>query len=122
MTDIATDRKNKDFKLIESVVVEVGDTIDITGLAADYPHNFLGVQFFSDAAGLVPATPGAGTGTITIETINNENVFEAIPDSVIDATLPTTVSWDANTKSFRVVPAGITTATHWKAVWTGNRN
>ncbi len=116
-----TRRKNKDFALVESVVVAVADTIDLTGLDSDFPHNFLGVQFFSDAAGLVPVTPGAGSGVVTVETINNENVFESIPDSTIDATAPSTVSWDANSKSVRIVPAGITTATHWKAVWTGNR-
>lgn len=121
MTDIAKRHKNKDFTLVESEVVAVADTIDLTGLAADYPHNFLGVQFFADAAGETPVTPGAGTAVVTVETINNENVFEAIPDSTIDATAPTTVSWDANSKSVKIVPTGITTATHWKAVWTGNR-
>lgn len=121
MTTIAKRHQNKDFELVESAVVPVGTTIDLTGLAADFPHNFLGVQFFADAGGTTPATPGAGTAVITVETINNESTFETIPDSTITAATPTTVSWDANSKSVRIVPAGITIATHWKAVWTGNR-
>lgn len=110
------------FELNESDVVTVGTTITIAGIKAILPHNFVGAQFFSDAAGLVPVVPGAGTVAVTVETINSEGVFEAVPDNSIDATVPHTVSWDANTSRVRLVPAGVTTATHWKAVWTGNRS
>ncbi len=108
------------FENITSVIVTVATTIDIVG-REDFPHNFLGIQFFSDANG-TPATAGAGTGTVTVETINNEGVFEAPPSNVITAATPTTVSWDGNTKAIKIVPAGITTATHWRAVYTSNRS
>ncbi len=114
--------KQPDFELVESDVVTVGTTITVPGLRADFPHCFLGVQFFSDAAGKVPAVPGAGTVVVTVETINSEGIFEAVPDNTIDATAPHTVSWDANSAKVKLVPAGITTATHWKAVWTANRS
>lgn len=114
--------KQPDFELIESDVVPVGDVITISGLRADFPRNFVGVQFFADAAGLIPATPGAGTVVVTIETINTEGVFEAITGDTITATAVTTINWDANSSKVKLTPAGITVATHYKAVWTGNRN
>ena len=109
-----------DFELRESAIVAVGVTINLP-ISDEFPHNFVGVQFFADAAGLTPATPGAGTVAITVETVNSLGVFEAIPDSTITGATPTTVSWDANTRQVKAVPAGITTATHYKLVWTGNR-
>lgn len=114
--------KKGDMRVFESDVEAVADTIILDGLTEEMPHCFIGVQFFSDAGGTTPATPGAGTVAVTVETLNNEPVFEAVPDSPIDATAPTTLSWAANTKRVRLVPTGITTATHWKAVWTGNRS
>jgi len=113
--------KQPDFELVESDAVTVATTIDLIGLRADFPHCFVGVQFFADAAGATPATPGAGTAVVTLETINSEGIFEAPPSNTIDATAPHTVNWDANTSKVKVVPSGITTATHWKAVWTANR-
>lgn len=110
-----------DFELRESSIVTVGTTINLP-IKDEFPHNFVGVQFFADAAGLTPATPGAGTVTITVETVNGLSVFEAVPSNVIDGTAITTVSWDANTRQVKAVPAGITTATHYKLVWTGNRS
>lgn len=109
------------FELRESSIVAVAATINLP-IKDDFAHNFVGVQFFADAAGLTPVTPGAGTVTITVETINNLSVFEAPPDNVIDATAPVTVTWDANTRQVKAVPTGITTATHYKLVWTGNRS
>lgn len=122
MTAIARRVKQPDFELIESDVVTVATTIVLAGLRADFPHCFVGVQFFDSEDGDTPATPGAGTAVVTVETVNSEGVSEAIPDNVIDATARHTVTYDANTKQITVTPAGITTATHWKAVWTGNRN
>lgn len=113
--------KRKDFHLEESSVVTVGTTIDLINLRTDLAHCFVGIQFFADAAGTIPAVPGAGTVTVTIETINNENVFESVPDNVITASAGHTVTYDANTLSVKLVPAGITTATHMKAVWTAHR-
>ena len=230
------------YRRIESDIEVVADTIVIDGVPAEMVHNFLGVQFFADSLGAVPATPGAGTATVTVSTVNSDGavkatgiltgttiadtntvtidgkvytfqaaltdvdgnvlvgasdsdsldnliaainkasgggttyaastprhssvsaavgagdtmvasaleagtpgnalattasldagswaggtlsggtdgVFESPPDNAIDATAPTIVTWDANTLRVSAVPAGITVATHWKAVWTGN--
>lgn len=112
----------KDFRVERSDIVAVGATIDLAGAAANLAHNFVGVQFFADANGAAFATPGAGTVTITVSTVNNEPAFEAPPDNVISATAPTTVSYDASTRVVRAVPSGITTATHYRMVWTGYRS
>ena len=116
------DTLKRKYRRIESDVEVVADTIIINGLTEEALHNFVGVRFFSDAGGTTPATPGAGTVAVAIETVNNEDVFEPpLPDTgAIDATAPEVVRWDANTKRVQLIPTGITTATHWKAVWTGN--
>ncbi len=111
---------NRGYRKVESDVEAVADTIIITGVPPEAVHGFVGVQFFDSAAGDTPATPGAGTVTVTVETVNSEGVFEAAPDNVIDATARHTVTYDANTLRVQLVPAGLTVATHWKAVWTGN--
>lgn len=121
MTTIARRIQQPDFELVESAVVTVATTIEIAGLRCDFPHCFVGVQFFDSADGDTPATPGAGTITVTAETINSEGVFEAVPDNVITAAARHTVTYDANATKVKLVPNGVTTATHYKAVWTGNR-
>lgn len=120
MTDFTQIRGKPGFQQLESVIVAVGDTIDMTGLRVDLAHCFVGVQFFADADGEATAVPGAGTVTVTVESINNPGLLEDVPDNVIGAPTPTTVSWAANTKAIRLVPSGITTATHYKAIFTGN--
>lgn len=107
---------------IQSDIEVVADTITITGLTSEMAHNFLGVQFFADSAGAAPATPGAGTIAVSVETENTTPVFEDPPDPAIDATAPDTLTWSGNTKSVKLIPTGITTATHWRALWTGNRS
>ena len=111
---------NKTYRRMESDVELVADTIILEGVQADAVHNFIGVLFFSDAAGTTPVVPGAGTVDITVETVNNAGTFEAIPDTPLTAATPETLSWNGNTKSVKAIPAGITTATHYKVVWTGN--
>lgn len=118
----STRQESPGFNSYTSDVVVVADTINIEGLQASYPHCFVGVQFFADAAGAASATPGAGTVAVTVETLNSVGIFEAVPDNTIDATAPHTVSWDANTTKVRLTPTGLTTATHWRAVVTINKN
>jgi len=111
---------NGTFALIESPIVTVGTTIDLEGIDAVKPHVFAAVQFFADALGATPATPGAGTVTITVETVNNTPILESPPEAVIDATDLTTVDWGANTKRVIATPAGITVATHYRLIVTCN--
>lgn len=121
MTAKALNVENRDLATVFSVIVPVADTIDLADLDASHPHCFAGVEFFADANGDAPATPGAGTVTITVGTVNNGPLFEAALDNVIDATAPTTVTWDGSTKSVRAVPAGITTATHYRLIVTQHK-
>lgn len=121
MTAAAFKNENRDIASIFSAIVPVADTIDLADLFASNPHCFAGVEFFADAQGAAPATPGAGTVTITIGTVNNGPLFEAAPDNVIDATAPTTVTWDGSTKAVRAVPAGVTTATHYRLIVTQHK-
>ncbi len=118
--------RNPDFlkrglrKFVSDIEV-VADTIIINGLDAETPHCFVGVQFFDDALGATPATPGAGSVLVTVEMVNNEGLFEAIPTNNIDATAPVTVTWDSNTLKVKLVPTGVTVANFWRAIWTGNK-
>ncbi len=122
MTTPVRDVEQPGFKLSYSAIVVVGDTIDLDGLRADYPHCFVGVQFFADAEGAAPAVPGAGTVLVTVATVNTTPSFEVVPNNTITAPTPTTVPWDGNTAAVKLVPTGITTATHWRAVVTQNRS
>lgn len=111
---------NRIMKTIQSDVAAIGETITLDGLDVTLPHCFAGVQFFADANGNSPATPGAGTVTIAVRTVNTNPVFEAPPSPTIDATAPTTISWAGNTQAVRATPSGITTATHYRLVVTCN--
>ncbi len=86
------------------------DYLNTQGITAR-PHVFIGVTF-TDANGTA-TTPGAGTYTITAETVNNVGVFQAIQNATtIDATAALqTYNCAANVLRVRVVSTGITTAT-----------
>ena len=109
------------FTLTKSDIVAVSVTIDLDGIDSVKPHCFAGLQFFTGVPGsFTLATPGVGTVTITIQTINSVPVFEAIPSGVIDVTSYATVSWAANTVRVKAVPSGLTVATHYRLVVTCN--
>lgn len=84
------------------------------------PHCFIGVTFTDNDGAAV--TPGAGTYTVTVETINNPGVFEPISGGTsVDATAAlTTLSWAGNTTRVQVVSDSITTATKIKFKITAN--
>ena len=86
------------------------DYLNVEGITMN-PHVFVGVTF-TDSNGAA-VTPGAGTYTVTAETLNNPGVFQTLVNgSTIDATAAlTTLSAGANITRFRVVSASITTAT-----------
>ena len=112
--------ENKTFTLIESDITAVANPIDLGRIDSNQPHCFVGVQFFADALGTTPATPGAGTVTITVRAINTSPLFEVIPDNVIDATDPDTKSWAANTDRVLATPSGITVAAFYRLMVTCN--
>lgn len=108
------------FFTVQSDIELVANTIILDPVNPEAPHSFVGVQFFTDDTGDTQVQPGAGTVEVTVETINSQGVWETVPSSTIDATAPTTVNWGANTKRVRLAPTGITTATHWRAIYTAN--
>lgn len=111
---------DKLFSLHESAVTSTGLPITLTDIDVGRPHCFAGVQFFSDAAGTVEATPTAGSLSITIQTLNTLPKFESPPDPNIIAASPTTVNWSANTKVVTITPTGIVGALFYKLVVTCN--
>lgn len=97
------------------------DIIEVTGLPADFPHNFLSVQFY-DASG-DQIVPTAGTILLEIETVSGSPNFELMVDGVVDATNPATLTWAANTHSLRATPTGLEDGgvNSWRIVATFNR-
>ncbi len=122
MADGARRGANKTLAFVESAVFAVGSIITLDELDITKPHCFAGVQFFSDAEGITPAIPSAGTVLIEIQTVNSTPIFENVIDNVITASATTTVNWGANTQSLRATPTGITGATHYKLVLTFNES
>ena len=120
MTGGARRGANEAVKFVESAVVSVGTVINLSGLDITRLHCFAGVQFFSDAEGTIPVIPSAGTVGIEIQTINTAPVFELAVDHTIVASVPTTLTWAANTQAVRATPIGVIGATHYKLVVTLN--
>lgn len=93
----------------------VNSTITITGLNSkgitDKAHVFIGVRFTDNNGATV--TPGAGTYTITAETLNNAGVYQSIVGgTAVDATAALgTLSCSGSVIGVKVVSTGITTAT-----------
>lgn len=78
------------------------------------PHMFIGITF--------DTTPGAGTYTVTAETLNNPGVFQSIQNGTsVDATAAaSTLSCAANVTRVQVVTDSITTATTFNLKLTAN--
>lgn len=109
----------KNFIHVESASATPADTVLLDDLHYCFPHNFLGVQMFDAQGDRVVAS--AGEFQIQVKTLNTQ-VYEDVPEPAIDATAPTTVSWDGNTTGVRVVPSGVTDVASWKLVLTMNRS
>ena len=104
-----------------STPAAAADSVQLTGLPWHLPHCFLSVKTYSDAAGTLPVTAGAGVATITVRTVNCQ-AFEAITDGpTITMATPTTSSWDGNTEAVNVAMAGLTVAVSWRVFLTMNR-
>lgn len=83
------------------------------GVKADMPKFTAGIRYFSDANG-TPATPGAGTVTISATgLVTGQDT--AITNGALDATDVTAfVKWEQNCTKVTATPAGVTTATHFQ--------
>ena len=84
------------------------------------PHCFVGVQFFDDDQGATPATPSAGTVTISVKTLNSTPVPQSPDPDVIMADAPEDISFDGNADRVKAQPAGIIGASFYKLVVTCN--
>ncbi len=111
---------DKTFSLYYSDIVTVDTTIELTGLDMTKAHCFAAVQFFDDAAGDIAGTATAGSVTVTAGTINNDPTYEPTIAGNIEAALPCTISWAANTIKAKAVPAGVTGASYYRMVVTCN--
>ena len=120
MGDGARRGANTSITFVESAVVAVGTINTLSQLDITRLHCFAGVQFFNDAEGIILANPSEGTVLIEIRTVNTTPVFESVPDNLILAATPTTVTWAANTQAIRATPAGVIGATHYKLIVTLN--
>jgi len=103
-------------------VVEMvsGDpSLDETVIPPWLTHCFLSIRFF-DSGGL-PVTPSGGTLAIEIQTLGNQPNWEDPPEASIDATVPTTIDWAANTNGIRVTPTALTGVDHWAVFVTLNK-
>ena len=83
-------------------------------------HHFAGVVFYNDANGVTPVQPSAGTSTFPVKLTVQSHAFQTIPANVINANIVSQVNWAGNTKTVRVVFAGIVGATHARLFWAGN--
>ena len=85
-------------------------------------HCFCSIEF-TDSAGNA-ATPGAGTYTIAVKTINNPNTAETIPGgATVDATAAqVNLSVASPVLSWVVTTDSITTATHYIFRYSTHRN
>ena len=81
------------------------EDIQLSGLFKEFAHCFLGVEFFDGSGD--PVTMTAGTVTVQIGIVVNGQALEDPPDNVIDATAPTSVSWDGNTDRVVATPAAL---------------
>lgn len=93
-----------EYNLNDQLVNTTVTTPVLQGEMTMCPHMFIGITFDD--------TPGAGTYTITVETINNPGVFQSIVGGTsVDATAAmNTLSVAANVTRVRVVTDSITTA------------
>jgi hypothetical protein len=104
-----------------SAAAATADSVVITGSPIPWwmPHAFLSVKMYDVSGGEI--VDSAGTFAVTVKTRNNSQ-FEAIEDGAsIDATAPTTSSWQANTAAVSVVPSMLADTVTWKVFMTFNR-
>lgn len=112
----------RSYTKLSSVIVPVATTITLGDegyLDASMFDNTISAEFFSDADG-TSTTASVGTVTVTVASVVNSGVFEAVTDNVITAATPTTVTWGMNTAKIKAVPASIAGATHWRVNVTLN--
>ena len=102
-----------------SVIVPVGETIELVDLPRARPHNFLGIELFSKANG-TPTVATGGSVDLEVTTWANPQGTDSLSVSTIDVTALRSLSWSGNTKSVTVSPNAIVGATHWRVTIVSN--
>lgn len=104
--------------LYDSAIDVVGNTLTITNIDSNMENHYIGVRYYSDAAG-TPVTPGAGT--VAIEGLDEATNQWTATAGTLDCTDVTDKeSIQGNVTGIRAVPTGITTATHWQLFVSAN--
>lgn len=105
-------------KLFDSPIVTVATTTVISNIQDDLETHYIGARYYQDAAGTL-ITPGAGTVQIQgLDEATNQWTDTAGTLTCTDVTDKQTVA--GNVTSFRGVPTGINTATHWQLFSSSN--
>ena len=110
---------NKLVTIHESAVTPVDTGVEMTGIDMSRPHCFLGIKFYTDAAGTDRICSGTGNFDIEVKTYNTEE-YEPFVGNTISVLSPTTVSWAANTLAVRITPEGVVGPAYYKGVLTCN--
>jgi len=104
--------------LYDSVIATVATTLTITGVEENLENHYIGVRYYSDAAG-TPVTPTAGTVVIKVlDEATNQLTATAAGLTATDVTDKQT--YTGNITSVQAVPTGILTATHWQLFSSSN--
>lgn len=102
-----------------SVGVLAADSVLLTGFNSTATHCFLGVRMYDVNGNVIVDS----TGTFTVDYLTfvtgdpdgaEDGTFEDPAVSVIDATAPATISWQAPTLGIRVTPAALTDTVTYK--------
>ncbi|MEE8599096.1 MAG: hypothetical protein V3S69_06255 [Dehalococcoidales bacterium] len=104
--------------LYDSVIATVATTLTITGVEENMENHYIGVRYYSDAAG-TPVTPTAGTVVIAVLD-EATNQWTATAAGLTSTDVTDKQSHAGNVIGVRATPTGILTATHWQLFSSSN--
>lgn len=102
----------------DTVLVSEAITLDLPLSLVEFPRCFLGAEYLKADGSASAAT--AGTLDVQVVSLTNPQGFEVLPESTMDCTVPTSISWLINTVRVIVTPTGIATSTHWRVNLSSN--
>lgn len=106
----------------KSSIVTVDTTIELEIPDFRRTHCFAGIECFNDANGDTAATPTAGSVKVEATSWVNPQALEEASGSPISVVIAEReqVSLAANPTLVKATPTGITGATHYRLLFTGN--
>lgn len=102
---------------VESAVTDISaGSLELALERVGMAHFYLGVQFYTSAAGTTLATPTSGTMVLDVKTSALPDVFQRLPNSVNLAQANEQFDWNSPTRSAKVTLSNINGggATHFK--------